>query len=82
MGVADDCSKDRTALTCAFGVSNISGSVQREFPEPSREEQPAAQLPLGDFFLGAGNVAVGQNQWYHFGVGAPPVYFSGMFTGG
>ena len=26
-----------------------------------------------------GDVAVGQNQWYHFGVGAPPVlvYFSG-----
>ena len=25
------------------------------------------------------NMAVGQNQWYHFGVGAPPilVYFSG-----
>ena len=25
------------------------------------------------------HVAVGQNQWYHFGVGAPPVlvYFSG-----
>ena len=34
-----------------------------------------------------GHLAVGQNQWYHFGVGAPPnlVYFSGwlgMFTGG
>ena len=27
----------------------------------------------------AGHLAVGQNQWYHFGVGAPPilVYFSG-----
>ena len=26
-----------------------------------------------------GKVAVGQNQWYHFGVGAPPIliYFSG-----
>ena len=26
-----------------------------------------------------GHMAVGQNQWYHFGVGAPPilVYFSG-----
>ena len=26
-----------------------------------------------------GHLAVGQNQWYHFGVGAPPilVYFSG-----
>ena len=32
-----------------------------------------------------GYVAVGQNQWYHFGVGAPPilVYLGfGMFTGG
>ena len=31
---------------------------------------------LGSFI---GNVAVGQNQWYHFGVGAPPsfVYFRG-----
>ena len=33
------------------------------------------------------DVAVGQNQWYHFGVGAPPIliYVSGdwgMFTGG
>ena len=32
-------------------------------------------------------MAVGQNQWYHFGVGAPPILepFSvgiGMFTGG
>ena len=29
--------------------------------------------------LGGSWVAVGQNQWYHFGVGAPPilVYFSG-----
>ena len=28
---------------------------------------------------GENEVAVGQNQWYHFGVGAPPilVYFSG-----
>ena len=33
------------------------------------------------------HMAVGQNQWHHFGVGAPPilVYFSGdwdVFTGG
>ena len=28
---------------------------------------------------GSGDKAVGQNQWYHFGVGAPPilVHFSG-----
>ena len=29
--------------------------------------------------FGMDKMAVGQNQWYHFGVGAPPilVYFSG-----
>ena len=27
-------------------------------------------------------MAVGQNQWYHFGVGAPPILVGiGMFTG-
>ena len=32
-----------------------------------------------------GHMAVGQNQWYHFGVGDFRTYFSGwiaMFTGG
>ena len=30
------------------------------------------------------DVAVGQHQWYHFGVGAPPILepILGMFTGG
>ena len=33
------------------------------------------------------DMAVGQNQWYHFGVGAPPMLVGmlaviGMFTGG
>ena len=33
------------------------------------------------------DLAVGQNQWYHFGVGAPPILEPtlvgiGMFTGG
>ena len=32
------------------------------------------------------HLAVGQNQWYHFGVGAPPIVVYlvgiGMFTGG
>ena len=33
------------------------------------------------------HVAAGQNQWYHFGVGAPPIVEPilvgiGMFTGG
>ena len=29
------------------------------------------------------DLAVGQNQWYHFGVGAPPILVGiGMFIGG
>ena len=44
-------------------------------------------INAGQVFLSPHNMAVGQNQWYHFGAGAPPVtvYFSGwigMFSGG
>ena len=30
---------------------------------------------IGEFFpiFGSTHMAVGQNQWYHFGVGAPPI---------
>ena len=37
----------------------------------------------GDLKGHQSHLAVGQNQWYHFGVGAPPslVYFSGDFSG-
>ena len=33
--------------------------------------------------MGSSHMAVGQNQWYHFGAGAPPilVYFSGDSLG-
>ena len=41
----------------------------------------------GALCLGISQLAVGQNQWYHFGVGAPPILEPilvgiGMFTGG
>ena len=40
----------------------------------------------GGLILTHAHMAVGQNQWYHFGVGAPPILSivvgMGMFTGG
>ena len=41
---------------------------------PDENADPIEMFRLLDIWL-----AVGQNQWYHFGVGAPPilVYFSG-----
>ena len=38
---------------------------------------------LEDLQMQTGYLAVGQNQWYHFGIGAPPILVGiGMFTGG
>ena len=48
-----------------------------------REEQPPA-LPASESLPRQGEatlqkLSVGQHQWYHFGIGAPPIliYFSG-----
>ena len=41
--------------------------------------QPGAKASVSKWSWGNEEGAVGQNQWYHFWVGAPPilVYFSG-----
>ena len=45
----------------------------------SRSEEVSGQSRGQPIFSTGLDMAVGQNQWYHFGVGAPPVlvYFSG-----
>ena len=57
----------------------ISGTpLERAFPKKSR-------MPGGPThqFRVLWHMAVGQNQWYHFGVGAPPILEPiGIFTGG
>ena len=64
------CSSPRNA-----SLSSQQVSADSEYDGPLRHmKSPATE------------VAMVQNQWYHFGISAPPilVYFSGfgMFTGG
>ena len=68
------------------------GAIFLLLPSKGEAPNPKTKVPLGNWVYcwpgmsasGGGksfhtHLAVGQNQWYHFGAGAPPilVYFSG-----
>ena len=70
------------------GTSVNGGSEEQnpETPKSLKSKNSGASLVFHLFHTGQSkkhgspvHMAVGQNQWYHFGVGAPPilVYFSG-----
>ena len=65
----------------ALGFPFRNGRPKKSILNSNQPISEAQKVPLGN------HMAVGQNQRYHFGVGAPPIlaYFSGwigMFTGG
>ena len=68
----------------SVGLSNKPSNNPPVFALPWRHDAASPGASQRQTCLG--QMAVGQNQWYHFGVGAPPilVYFSGvaMCTGG
>ena len=78
----DGCSVNWEMLPQDWSVDGL-----RQVASSHLKENRMFHKSLGPASGNQQHVAVGQKQWYHFGVGAPPilVYFSGwigMFTGG